>query len=139
MAAPGAPPPPLPSQHCSSKTWLPGWMRGVFEPIGGLQPESPAKKGWQFWHSATGGTQPPTLPRASPGEPCLAQVMLGWHGFGWCSRTATFLVCEGVFVNTKAGSRERGAAWLNVASALMAESLTTTLHSVRDRYHILVW
>ena len=47
------------------------------------------------------------------------------------------IAAEGIFVNTKAGSRERGAAWLNVASALMAESLTVTARSVRDRYHIL--
>ena len=47
------------------------------------------------------------------------------------------IAAEGIFVNTKAGSRERGAAWLNVATALIAESLTVTVRSVRDRYHIL--
>ena len=47
------------------------------------------------------------------------------------------IAAEGVFVNTKAGSRERGTAWLNVASALVAESLTVTSRSVRDRYNIL--
>ena len=47
------------------------------------------------------------------------------------------IAAEGIFVNTKAGSRERGAAWLNVASALAAESLTVTARSVRDRYNIL--
>ena len=47
------------------------------------------------------------------------------------------IAAEGIFVNTKAGSRERGAAWLNVASALVAESPTVTARSVRDRYHIL--
>ena len=47
------------------------------------------------------------------------------------------IAAEGIFVNTKAGSRERGAAWMNVASALVAESLTVTARSVRDRYHIL--
>ena len=44
---------------------------------------------------------------------------------------------EGIFVNTKSGRRERRAAWLNVASALVAESLTVTARSVRDRHHIL--
>jgi len=47
------------------------------------------------------------------------------------------IAAEGIFVNTKAESRERGAAWLNVASALVGESLTVTTRSVRDRYHIL--
>jgi len=47
------------------------------------------------------------------------------------------IAAEGIFVNTKAGSRERGAAWLYVASALVGESLTVTTRSVRDRYHIL--
>lgn len=36
------------------------------------------------------------------------------------------IAAEGVFINTKAGSRERGAAWLNVASAIVSESLTVT-------------
>ena len=44
---------------------------------------------------------------------------------------------EGVFRNNKAGSRERGALWQNVASALVAESLSVTVRSVRDRYNIL--
>ena len=44
---------------------------------------------------------------------------------------------EGIFVNIKRGRRERGAAQLNVASALVAESLTVTAQSVRDPYHIL--
>jgi len=46
---------------------------------------------------------------------------------------------EGIFVNIKPGRRERGAAWLNVGSALEAESLTVTAQSVRDpyMYHIL--
>ena len=42
------------------------------------------------------------------------------------------IAAEGIFVNTKAGSRERGAAWLNVASALVAESLTVTARSVKE-------
>lgn len=47
------------------------------------------------------------------------------------------MAAEGIFVSTKAGSRERGSAWLNVASALEAEAVTVTARSVRDRYHIL--
>ena len=41
-------------------------------------------------------------------------------------------------MNIKSGRRERGAAWLNAASALVAESLTVTARSVRDPYHILI-
>ena len=42
---------------------------------------------------------------------------------------------EGVFINNKAGSRERGVRWQNVASALVEEALPVTLRSVRDRYN----
>ena len=47
------------------------------------------------------------------------------------------VAAEGVFRNNKSGSRERGALWQNVASALVAESLSVTVRSVRDRYNIL--
>lgn len=47
------------------------------------------------------------------------------------------IAAEGIFVSTKAGSRERGSAWLNVASALEAECHNVTARSVRDRYNIL--
>lgn len=43
------------------------------------------------------------------------------------------MAAEGVFVNNKAGSRERGA----VASDLVAEGMPVISRSVRDRYNIL--
>ena len=44
------------------------------------------------------------------------------------------MAAEGLFVNSKVGSRERGAAWANVVSALVAESILVTPRSIRDRY-----
>lgn len=43
------------------------------------------------------------------------------------------MAAEGVFVNNKVGSRERGA----VASDLVAEGMPVISRSVRDRYNIL--
>ena len=47
------------------------------------------------------------------------------------------MTAEGVFVTNKRGSRERGVAWQNVASALFAESLTVNARAVRDQYQVL--
>ena len=43
------------------------------------------------------------------------------------------IAAEGIFVDAKAGSRERGAAWLNVAPALVAESLTVTVQQQQQQ------
>ena len=47
------------------------------------------------------------------------------------------MAAEGVFVNSKAGSRKRGAAWANVVSALLAENIQVTSRAARDRYQNL--
>ena len=44
---------------------------------------------------------------------------------------------EGVFINSKPGSRERGAAWANVVSALLAENIQVPSRAARDRYQNL--
>ena len=47
------------------------------------------------------------------------------------------VAAEGVFINSRAGSRERGALWQVVASSLMAEGMPVISRSVRDRFNIL--
>ena len=44
---------------------------------------------------------------------------------------------EGVFVHSEAGRQERGAAWANVVSALLAENIQATSRAARDRYQNL--
>ena len=47
------------------------------------------------------------------------------------------VAAEGVFINSRAGSRERGASWQVVASSLVAEGMPVISRSVRDRFNIL--
>ena len=47
------------------------------------------------------------------------------------------VAAEGVFINSRAGSRERGALWQVVASSLVAEGMPVISRSVRDRFNIL--
>ena len=47
------------------------------------------------------------------------------------------MAAEGVFINRKAGSREKGALRQAVASSLVAEGMPVISRSVRDRFNIL--
>ena len=47
------------------------------------------------------------------------------------------MAAEGVFVNSKEGSRKRGAAWANVVSAVLAKNIQVTSRAARDRYQNL--
>ena len=47
------------------------------------------------------------------------------------------VAAEGVFINSRAGSREKGELWQVSASSLVAERMPVISRSVRDRFNIL--
>ena len=47
------------------------------------------------------------------------------------------VAAEGVFINSRAGSREKGELWQVAASSLVAERMPVISRSVRDRFNIL--
>ena len=47
------------------------------------------------------------------------------------------VAADGVFINSKAGTRESGAPWQAVASSLVAEGMPVISQSVRNDFNIL--
>nr|XP_058952838.1 uncharacterized protein LOC131780239 [Pocillopora verrucosa] len=47
------------------------------------------------------------------------------------------VAAEGVFINSRAGSREKGELWQVAASSLVVERMPVISRSVRDRFNIL--